>query len=40
MVVLDIDHLTEFQIGTSADEKRLQRRLIDSGDSFATTQRY
>jgi len=37
MLILDTDHLTEFQKGTSAEAIRLNDRLIGSGDSFCTT---
>ena len=37
MLVLDTDHLTEFQKGTSPEAHVLKQRLADSGDSYATT---
>lgn len=37
MLVLDTDHLTEFQKGTSPEACRLKQRLADSGDAYATT---
>lgn len=37
MLVLDTDHLTEFQKGTSAEARRLKQRLGDSEDLYATT---
>lgn len=37
MLVLDTDHLTEYQKGTSPEAHRLKRRLDDSAESYATT---
>jgi tRNA(fMet)-specific endonuclease VapC len=37
MLVLDTDHLTEFQKGTSPEAGRLKQRLHDSPDLYATT---
>ncbi|MDH3717516.1 MAG: type II toxin-antitoxin system VapC family toxin [Planctomycetota bacterium] len=37
MLVLDTDHLTEFQKGTSPEAHALKKRLVDSADSYATT---
>jgi tRNA(fMet)-specific endonuclease VapC len=37
MLVLDTDHLTEYQKGTSAEAHRLKQRLDVSADSYATT---
>jgi tRNA(fMet)-specific endonuclease VapC len=37
MLVLDTDHLTEFQKGTSPEARRLKQRLADSADAYATT---
>jgi tRNA(fMet)-specific endonuclease VapC len=37
MLVLDTDHLTEFQKGLSPEAHRLKRRLEESGDRYATT---
>jgi tRNA(fMet)-specific endonuclease VapC len=37
MLVLDTDHLTEFQKGTSPEARRLKQRLADSTDGYATT---
>jgi tRNA(fMet)-specific endonuclease VapC len=37
MLVLDTDHLVEYQKGTSAEAYRLKRRLEQSGQPYATT---
>jgi tRNA(fMet)-specific endonuclease VapC len=37
MLILDTDHLTEFQKGTSVESRQLNERLRASGDSFCTT---
>jgi tRNA(fMet)-specific endonuclease VapC len=37
MLVLDTDHLTEYQKGTSPEAHRLKQRLDDSAESYATT---
>lgn len=37
MLVLDTDHLAEYQKGTSAEARRLKLRLDESGESFGTT---
>jgi tRNA(fMet)-specific endonuclease VapC len=37
MLVLDTDHLTEFQKGTSPEARHLKQRLADSADAYATT---
>ena len=37
MLVLDTDHLTEYQKGTSPEAYRLKQRLDDSAVSYATT---
>jgi tRNA(fMet)-specific endonuclease VapC len=37
MLVLDTDHITEYQKGTSPKAERLKRRLDESTESFATT---
>lgn len=37
MLVLDTDHLTEFQKGTSPESHRLKQRLQDPADVYATT---
>ncbi|MCE9545728.1 MAG: type II toxin-antitoxin system VapC family toxin [Planctomycetia bacterium] len=37
MLVLDTDHLVEYQRGSSAEARRLKERLDRSADSFATT---
>ena len=37
MLVLDTDHLTEFQKGTSPEAHRLNQRLADAVDSYATS---
>ncbi len=37
MLVLDTDHLTEFQKGTSPEARELKQRLADSADVYATT---
>jgi tRNA(fMet)-specific endonuclease VapC len=37
MLVLDTDHLTEFQKGTSPEAHRLKQRLADAADSYATS---
>jgi tRNA(fMet)-specific endonuclease VapC len=37
MLVLDTDHLTEYQKGTSPEAYRLKQRLDDSAESYATT---
>lgn len=37
MLVLDTDHLAEYQKGTSAEARRLKLRLDQAGESFGTT---
>lgn len=37
MLVLDTDHLTEYQKGTSPEAHRLKQRLARSADVYATT---
>jgi tRNA(fMet)-specific endonuclease VapC len=37
VLILDTDHLAEFQKGTSADAQRLKQRLDQTDESFATT---
>jgi tRNA(fMet)-specific endonuclease VapC len=37
MLVLDTDHVTEYQKGTSPKAERLKRRLDESTESFATS---
>ena len=37
MLVLDTDHLSEYQKGTSPEAHRLKQRLDDSAESYATT---
>jgi tRNA(fMet)-specific endonuclease VapC len=37
MLVLDTDHLTEFQKGTSPEAHRLKQRLADAAGTYATT---
>lgn len=37
MLVLDTDHLTEFQKGTSVEAQRLQSRLAAATEPYATT---
>lgn len=37
MLVLDTDHLSEFQKGTSAEAIRLRTRLAHSAEPYATT---
>lgn len=37
MLILDTDHLTEYQKGTSPEAHRLKQRLDDSNESYATT---
>jgi len=37
MLILDTDHLVEFQRGTSAEAHRLNERLAASGEPFGTT---
>jgi len=37
MLILDTDHLTEYQKGTSADAQRLKLRLEQSGEPYSTT---
>jgi tRNA(fMet)-specific endonuclease VapC len=37
MLVLDTDHLTEYQKGTSAESRRLIQRLERAAESYATT---
>ena len=37
MLVLDTDHISEYQKGTSSEAHRLKRRLDDSAESYATT---
>lgn len=37
MLVLDTDHLTAYQKGTSPEAHRLKQRLDDSTESYATT---
>ena len=37
MLVLDTDHITEYQKGTSPKAERLKRRLDESTESYATT---
>lgn len=37
MLILDTDHLAEFQKGTSAEARRLKQRLDEKGESFGTT---
>jgi len=36
MLVLDTDHLTEFQKGTSAEATRLRTRLVQAAEPYAT----
>ena len=37
MIILDTDHLIEFEKGSSAAASRLKSRLLASGDDIATT---
>ncbi len=37
MLILDTDHLTEFQRGSSSEAIRLNDRLKNSGEPFCTT---
>lgn len=37
MLVLDTDHLTEYQKGTSVEARRLKQRLDAATDAFSTT---
>jgi tRNA(fMet)-specific endonuclease VapC len=37
MLVLDTDHVVEYQKGTSAESRRLKQRLDESTEPFATT---
>ncbi len=37
MLVLDTDHLTEYQRGTSAESRRLKERLDRATEPYATT---
>lgn len=37
MLVLDTDHLAEYQRGTSAEARRLKERLEAAAESYATT---
>lgn len=37
MLILDTDHLTEYQKGTSEEARRLKRRLDESAEPFGTT---
>ena len=37
MLILDTDHLTEYQKGTSAEALRLRKRLDEAGEPFGTT---
>lgn len=37
MLVLDTDHLTEYQKGTSAEAHRLKQRLDGASEPYATT---
>ena len=37
MLVLDTDHLTEYQRGTSAEARRLKERLDRATEPYATT---
>ena len=37
MLVLDTDHLTEYQKGTSPEARRLKQRLDDSAEHYTTT---
>jgi len=37
MLILDTDHLTEYQRGTSAEARRLKERLDDITEPYATT---
>jgi len=37
MLVIDTDHLTEFQKGTSSEARRFKQRLEESGEIYSTT---
>jgi tRNA(fMet)-specific endonuclease VapC len=37
MLILDTDHLAEYQKGTSAEAQRLKQRLDEAGEPFGTT---
>ena len=37
MLVLDTDHVTEYQKGTPPKAERLKRRLYETTESYATT---
>jgi len=37
MLILDTDHLTEYQRGTSAEAQRLKARLDHATEPYATT---
>lgn len=37
MLILDTDHLTEYQKGSSAEARRLKQRLDEAGEPFCTT---
>lgn len=37
MLILDTDHLTEYQKGTSDEARRLKQRLDQAGEPFGTT---
>ena len=37
MLILDTDHLTEYQKGTSTEAQRLKQRLGQAGEPFGTT---
>lgn len=39
MLILDTDHLTEYQKGTSAEAQRLKQRLDSSGESLRRSSR-
>jgi hypothetical protein len=37
MLILDTDHLTEYQKGISAEAVQLKTRLEEAGETFGTT---
>ena len=37
MLILDTDHLVEYQTGVSAGAQRLKQRLDEAGEPFGTT---
>lgn len=37
MLVLDTDHVVEYQKGTSVQSRRLKERLVGSEETFGTT---